>query len=860
MEAVLGIVFFAGLVAVVMLLNKAKDAASRALTQKVIYRKKFEQGKHILKGFTFETTTSPSNVMQQLERRVVAAEAPSGLTARLYVALRRPARIDYVYGNKFSESFRVAIVLESRESGTLGVLKPIRWHEHEGIIVAQEWMGQLLDQVRTAVGELDASASFVEGVHDSVQLTAPAEEAASESDAWPEPESEPEAEPARVASAPLAAPAAVATAVPVAPPASYSGDITPIVPPTKANATVQWVGIAMVAGAMLWIGVLGVRVSTIPLWFAVFAGGGAIIYFADRAARKGRAPATVPDAAPVLAETPHEAETLAEETAEPTPAERLATDESEPDPYAWTEPKVAPPGSAPVTLNSALGGLWNIVVGVALLGLGGWSLLTGALEVFSSLLMIAGGGYFLASRSFEGRVAVFVHRIAEWVAGRLLAVAATVSGRLDSAGKSVKPVVLGRCVLATVAIVGLGYGIKGLSGVGDVMITVAGDGSVSTSSASGSPLAWIALLVGVSVLWVWPAMEKLAALGTTTAPASAAQPKKTAAVIPPAMPIAEETTPAEPLFFEEAAAGPVEEPSPEESEAPVTADALAGGGFSASNRRLVLVGGAVAAVLVAGVVIVGVVSTARDRSAPAEAAQPATQESGSAEVNSEPDDSPAEFDFSPDQLLGYAGEGGEPQYVDIAYAGGSEWYGGDALLNFVATGLDDDPEFLIELPNSTPCFIDSRRVAFTEYWQAASGPGMIVFDCDAVRELHVFTQGQSASARVAGGESAPGADIASAEGDTASFVHFVQDEGGKVLINAEPDGERVYSRPSIIAVRSSEPFFEWAIPLSDSYEYTIGDRGVTGYELFEYISEQGLVRIDVVCDDGKILSINCWEE
>lgn len=524
---VLGIVFFVGLVVAAVLLGKAKDAASKALTQKVIYRKKYEKGKHILAGFTFETTASPSAVMQQLEKRVVAAEAPSGLTAQLYVALRRADRIDYVYGNKFSESFRVAVVLESRESGTFGVLKPVRWHENEGIIVAQEWLGELLDQVHAAVRQIDPSASFVEGVHDSIQLQIPAEQPAPASGESSEPELE------QTARARVATPEPVMDTPPAGEPAPYAENVTPLVPPTKANATWQWIGIALVAGSILWLAV-GVRVSLLPVWLGILAAGGIITYVADRAARAKRPPGVTPGDAAAPEEPRHEA-------------------------------------TAPVA---------------------------------------------------------------------------------DAAAH------------------------------------------VSRTQT--------------------PATEEFGAFSDVDLPES------------------------------------FPEPSPEDFDMPEGAPPMEPRGpLSSKNlaRGLVVVG-AVVMLLVVGSAVVGGISRAVDSAERArtedERQQVQAPQSGGTESASA--DSSQEFDFGPDQLLGYAGEGDEPQYVDIVYAGGSEWYGGDALLNFVATGLDGEPEFLIEVPNSTPCFVDSRRVAFTEYWQTASGPGMIVFDREAVRELHVFTQGQRASA------------------------------------------------------------------------------------------------------------------
>lgn len=490
---VLGFVLIAGFVAVVLLFGKAKDAASKALAQKVINKKQFERGKHILEGFTFETGTSPSAVMQQLEKRVVAAEAPSGLTARLYVALRKPNRIDYVYGNKFAESFRVAVVLESRGEGALGVLKPVTWHETEGIIVAQEWLTKLVEQVQAAVRELDPKVGFVEGVHDSVKLTVPAEKAAT----GPAPDAPP----------PSVAPQAAASAAPAATPAVPASRITPIAAPTKSNANMRWAGFALVAGAMLWLTV-GVQVSLLPVWFAVIAAGGTLIYLADRAARKAGAPATDTQAAEVPVAPPAET-ALPAGSPQPTLSESLATDESEPDPYAWAAPKVDAPGSAPVTLNSVLGGFKNIVIGVALLGIGGWSLLTGEVDIIPALLMLGVGIYFLVSKSFEGKVVVFAHRIADTVAGWLLAGAIAGSSRLSSAGVAVKPVILARVgfVLGFVATI---VGAKALQ-----------DGS--------RPVVLFGLFVGMTLLWLWGLLEKRVAQGQTAAPAAAVIPNRTAA-------------------------------------------------------------------------------------------------------------------------------------------------------------------------------------------------------------------------------------------------------------------------------------------------------------------------------------------
>lgn len=103
-------------------------------------------------------------------------------------------------------------------------------------------------------------------------------------------------------------------------------------------------------------------------------------------------------------------------------------------------------------------------------------------------------------------------------------------------------------------------------------------------------------------------------------------------------------------------------------------------------------------------------------------------------------------------------------------------------------------------------------------------------------------------------------DAAVHEGDTGDFVSYVENEGGAITINAGPGDERVYSRPSIVMMLAIEPFFDWEIPLSDTYDYSIGTRSVSGYELFEYIWSQDMVTVEVVVEGGRITSIYCWDE
>lgn len=388
-------------------------------------------------------------------------------------------------------------------------------------------------------------------------------------------------------------------------------------------------------------------------------------------------------------------------------------------------------------------------------------------------------------------------------------------------------------------------------------------------------VVWIGVGVRLTMLPVWlglvVASGALFYAGSRSSKGAASAPR-------PPVPHSQKSVASagEQAFPAEAITDAVLEPSPEDFEAPTD---LASGVPSArvTSPRFVARGVAVvAALVIVGIVGAGFLSQVRRPQVAVEA-----DSEPSAELVSDPADEP--YDplagaMSVDVLTGdtkarseielfnSAPSDGSMEFVDVVYADGGQKMG-YIYLEFALVSRDPGEWYITVFDEGAGFYIDHEPVEPSEFYSAIDSAvngefarGMIVFDNEGVYELHVFTQGQKAAASAAGGEPAPGADMASSEGDTVSFVEFVQDEGGSLLINAEPDGERVYSRPSIMMVRSAEPFFEWAIPLSDSYEYSIGDRPVTGYELFEYISSQGLVRVDVVCDDGRIVSISCWEE
>lgn len=207
-----------------------------------------------------------------------------------------------------------------------------------------------------------------------------------------------------------------------------------------------------------------------------------------------------------------------------------------------------------------------------------------------------------------------------------------------------------------------------------------------------------------------------------------------------------------PAFFEEEVVEPAEEPSPEEFEAPVTADAgmlSARAGSSKLMTRGVVVVSALVIVAIVGGALVSGISKQIDKADRTRAA-----EERRADAAAKPPDEESEWDLTnygalrTVDLCDRAPASGDMQFRDIVYTGAGEYFGGDrVLLGFMLVGPEGDEEYLADLSTDIGWYVDYEQVSFDDFQQGSYGAsGMIVFDNEGVYELHVFTQAQKASA------------------------------------------------------------------------------------------------------------------
>lgn len=208
---------------------------------------------------------------------------------------------------------------------------------------------------------------------------------------------------------------------------------------------------------------------------------------------------------------------------------------------------------------------------------------------------------------------------------------------------------------------------------------------------------------------------------------------------------------------EEVAPGPVAEPPPEDFDAPEgTAPMEPRGPLSSKNlaRGLVVVG-AVVMLLVVGTAVVSGISRAVDGASAAgqrveaeDVIEPDADGAPSADTDPISPDYHARMESD---LFGSAPADGSMEFADVIYAGGMI----DSMLSLEFYLVSRDPAewYQIVVPDDVGYYIDYEPVsgedsimALDHTSDAYRARGMAVFNDTAVYELHVFTQGQKASA------------------------------------------------------------------------------------------------------------------
>jgi len=179
------------------------------------------------------------------------------------------------------------------------------------------------------------------------------------------------------------------------------------------------------------------------------------------------------------------------------------------------------------------------------------------------------------------------------------------------------------------------------------------------------------------------------------------------------------------------------------------------------QAKLVVAFGTIITVLI--VVIVVIVGSGNSRDSYAEQSDVYAEEEyryEGDEVPYEGDDVAIEVDsdaLSPDthartedDLFSSAPSDGSMEFADVVYAGGGDGEDDVVSLEFTLVSRSPAEWYIVYVPIDLGYYIDDNEVSMTQFFDAinsrADARGMIVFNSNAVYELHIYTQGQKASA------------------------------------------------------------------------------------------------------------------
>lgn len=161
MELVGGIFGLAVLLGIAWLISSAKDATSKAVSQKVLFRGSHREGQaEIHTVTTFDAATTIDAVIAAVRAWGLATEPSGALGGALYLESVAVDGIVFASGNRIWTSYRSALVVDAGGDRVHGQYRLLQWTETDGILGDIEQMQILRTRLRRTVADLDPAAGF----------------------------------------------------------------------------------------------------------------------------------------------------------------------------------------------------------------------------------------------------------------------------------------------------------------------------------------------------------------------------------------------------------------------------------------------------------------------------------------------------------------------------------------------------------------------------------------------------------------------------------------------------------------------------------------------------------------------------
>lgn len=164
MEIIGGILLLGLLAGISLLVGHLRKQATRALNRNLFKRDKHNRGRAtIQEEISFSAPVSAATVQATARDRLnLPHEMPAAFVAALHVIADQPGALVFGYGNKLSQTFRSALLIEDLPGGgSRATYRVLNWVEGDGIVRGIAEMELLANTVRSVAAELGASYGAV---------------------------------------------------------------------------------------------------------------------------------------------------------------------------------------------------------------------------------------------------------------------------------------------------------------------------------------------------------------------------------------------------------------------------------------------------------------------------------------------------------------------------------------------------------------------------------------------------------------------------------------------------------------------------------------------------------------------------
>jgi head-tail adaptor len=161
LKAIIGIIGFAVMIAVYILLKKGSRTARRALNQKVFLKSTYAKQQELTgHSWRFHSSANAEEIMEAIQKFANRYQSDISDKYRIRVKERSDTKMVLTYGQKNVSAFTSELVFETTDGKRSADYKVLDWLTFEGVAPSANVMELLLDVVKDAFIHIDSETQI----------------------------------------------------------------------------------------------------------------------------------------------------------------------------------------------------------------------------------------------------------------------------------------------------------------------------------------------------------------------------------------------------------------------------------------------------------------------------------------------------------------------------------------------------------------------------------------------------------------------------------------------------------------------------------------------------------------------------